>query len=55
MARSISGRYPNMGPIRLLEAGIPLVDTVGPLLLQKVREGDKLRLEGTASTPATAW
>jgi uncharacterized membrane-anchored protein len=45
-ARSISGRYPNMGPIRLLEAGIPLVDTVGPLLLQKVREGDELRLDG---------
>ena len=45
-ARSISGRYPNMGPIRLLEAGIPLVDSVGPLLLQKVREGDELRLDG---------
>ena len=45
-ARSISGRYPNLGPIRLLEAGIPLVDTVGPLLLRKVREGDELRLDG---------
>ncbi|HEX5626935.1 MAG TPA: hypothetical protein VFY08_02830, partial [Actinomycetota bacterium] len=45
-ARSISGRYPNMGPIRLLEAGIPLVDTVGALLLQKVREGEELRLDG---------
>jgi hypothetical protein len=28
-ARSISGRYPNLGPIRLLEAGIPLVDPSG--------------------------
>jgi uncharacterized membrane-anchored protein len=45
-ARSISGRYPNLGPIRLLEAGIPLIDTVGPLLLRKVREGDELRLDG---------
>jgi uncharacterized membrane-anchored protein len=45
-ARSISGRYPNLGPIRLLEAGIPLVDGVGPLLLGKVYEGDQLRLHG---------
>jgi len=45
-ARSISGRYPNLGPIRLLDAGIPLVDAVGPLLLGKVHEGDQLRLDG---------
>ena len=45
-APSISGRYPNLGPLVLLEAGIPLVDSVGPLLLRKVREGDVLRLDG---------
>ena len=45
-SRSISGRYPNLGPIRLLEAGIPLIDTVGPLLMRKVREGDAIRLDG---------
>jgi len=45
-SRSISGRYPNLGPFILLEAGIPLVDSVGPLLLRKVREGDVLRVEG---------
>ena len=45
-ARSISGRYPNLGPLRLIEAGIPLVDAVGPLLLKKVRDGDLLRLDG---------
>ena len=44
--RSITGRYPNLGPLRLLEAGIPLVDSVGPLLLTKVREGEVLRLDG---------
>jgi uncharacterized membrane-anchored protein len=43
---SISGRYPNLGPLILTEAGIPLIDRVGPLLLQKVREGDPLRLDG---------
>jgi len=45
-ARSISGRYPNLGPLILLRAGIPLVDGVGPLLMQKVREGDLVRLDG---------
>lgn len=45
-AASISGRYPNLGPLILLEAGIPLVDHVGPLLLEKVREGDPVRLDG---------
>jgi uncharacterized membrane-anchored protein len=45
-SRSISGRYPNLGPLTLVRAGIPLVDSVGPLLLRKVREGDPVRLEG---------
>jgi uncharacterized membrane-anchored protein len=45
-AASISGRYPNLGPKILEEAGIPLVDGVGPLVLQKVREGEPVRLEG---------
>jgi uncharacterized membrane-anchored protein len=43
-ASSISGRYPNLGPKILEEAGIPLVDGVGPLVLQKVREGEPVRL-----------
>jgi uncharacterized membrane-anchored protein len=45
-APSISGRYPNLGPLILAEAGIPLIDRVGPLLVRKIREGDHLRLEG---------
>jgi len=45
-ARSISGRYPNLGPLILIEAGVTLVDGVGPLLLRKVREGQSLRLDG---------
>jgi uncharacterized membrane-anchored protein len=45
-ASSISGRYPNLGPLILIEAGVPLVDRVGPLVMQKVREGDLLRLQG---------
>lgn len=45
-ARSISGRYPNLGPLVLVEAGVPLIDSVGPLLLRKVREGSPIRLDG---------
>lgn len=44
-APSISGRYPNLGPLILMESGVPLVDGVGPLLLSKVREGSHVRLE----------
>jgi uncharacterized membrane-anchored protein len=45
-ARSISGRYPNLGPLILVEHGIQLIDGVGRLLLTKVREGDLIRIEG---------
>jgi uncharacterized membrane-anchored protein len=45
-SRSITGRYPNLGPLILARAGIPLVDGVGRLLMQKVREGDPVRVEG---------
>ena len=45
-APSISGRYPNLGPERLLAAGIPLIDDAGPDLLCKVSEGMTVRLEG---------
>src|SRR5689334_1637533 len=43
---SISGRYPNLGPQVLIEAGIPLVDDVGPEVFDQVREGQPVRLDG---------
>ena len=43
-APSISGRYPNLGPLRVVGAGIPLVDEVGSDLLDRVEEGDLLRV-----------
>jgi len=43
---SITGRYPNLGPLILVQAGVPLVDSVGSLVMRKVREGDRVRLEG---------
>jgi uncharacterized membrane-anchored protein len=44
-APSISGRYPNLGPMILEDAGVPLIDRVGTLVLQKLHEGDPIRLE----------
>jgi uncharacterized membrane-anchored protein len=35
VAPSISGRYPNLGPQLLVEAGVPLVDDVGPDVFTK--------------------
>ncbi|MFJ6677219.1 putative cytokinetic ring protein SteA [Actinosynnema sp. NPDC091369] len=41
---SISGRFPNLGPELLVEAGVPLIDGVGTAVLREVRDGTKLRL-----------
>jgi uncharacterized membrane-anchored protein len=43
---SVSGRYPNLGPGILLEAGIPLIDNVGDHVFTRVHEGDRLILDG---------
>jgi uncharacterized membrane-anchored protein len=45
-ARSITGRYPNRGPQLLVEAGVPLVDDVGPEVFDRVQEGQRVRLDG---------
>jgi uncharacterized membrane-anchored protein len=41
---SISGRYPNDGPIRIVAAGIPLLDAVGSEIMDQIREGEVLEL-----------
>jgi uncharacterized membrane-anchored protein len=43
-AASISGRYPNLGPEILVDAGVPLVDEVGPDVLTALHEGEVVRL-----------
>lgn len=45
---SISGRYPNTGPGILLEAGIPILDRVGPDIMDAIKEGDEVRIQGNA-------
>ena len=45
-APSISGRYPNLGPGILVEAGIPLIDGVGKEVFTRLKEGVSGRVEG---------
>ncbi|WP_371404058.1 putative cytokinetic ring protein SteA [Kribbella sp. NBC_00662] len=45
VADSISGRYPNLGPEILVEAGIPLVDGVGREVFSILHEGEHVRLD----------
>ena len=44
-ARSTSGRYPNLGPDILLDAGVPLVDDVGPDVMAALKDGDRAHLD----------
>lgn len=65
--QSTSGRYPNLGPEIVVAAGIPLVDSLGPDLVPRLSEGDRIRVDdagvvyrgqtalaaGTVQTPET--
>lgn len=44
VAAGISGRYPNLGPQIILEAGVPFVDNATPELFERVKDGDIVRL-----------
>jgi uncharacterized membrane-anchored protein len=45
VAKSVTGRYPNLGPQLLLDAGIPLVDDVGREVLSRIADGSTVRLD----------
>lgn len=45
VGESITGRYPNLGPELLVEAGVPVLDGVGPEVFERVSEGQYVRLE----------
>jgi uncharacterized membrane-anchored protein len=45
-APSISGRYPNLGPEILVDAGIPLIDNVGKDVMHDLHEGQQVRIDG---------
>lgn len=44
-ASSITGRYPNLGPEILVEAGVPLVDNVGKDVMLELKDGQVARLD----------
>lgn len=45
-AMSVSGRYPNLGPLLLCQAGIPLVDDVGSAVMESLHEGAPITVDG---------
>src|SRR5437016_11670864 len=45
VARSATGAYPNLGPLVLTAAGIPLIDAVVPDLFDIVRDGDIIEID----------
>jgi uncharacterized membrane-anchored protein len=48
VAPSISGRYPNLGSQILVEAGIALIDDVGPEIFARLSEGERVRVDGSS-------
>jgi uncharacterized membrane-anchored protein len=45
-ADSISGRYPNLGPLLVCAAGIPLIDGVGPDVMAAIGDGQVVTING---------
>jgi len=45
-ARSSSDRYPNMGPLLLVQAGVLLIDAPGAPLFDKLKDGDAVVVRG---------
>ncbi|MFL5873886.1 MAG: putative cytokinetic ring protein SteA [Solirubrobacterales bacterium] len=43
---SSQGRYPNAGPLMLAGAGIRLIDAPGAGLFDRLKDGDRVRIEG---------
>ncbi len=45
---SLTGRYPNTGPLLLVQAGIRVLDGVGPAIMEDLAEGTTVELAGDA-------
>jgi uncharacterized membrane-anchored protein len=45
-AKSISGRYPNVGPRIIVDANILLLDDVGPSVFEVLQDGDTIVIDG---------
>ena len=46
LSPSSDGSYPNVGPLTLVRAGVPLVDVEDQALFERLRDGDPLVLDG---------
>jgi len=49
-ACSVTGNYPNLGPLMIVASGIPILDEVGQAIFDKVHEGDHVLVSGEAVT-----
>ena len=45
-AKSFTGRYPNLGPLQIVRAGVILVDDVGVGVLERITEGGVVTVDG---------
>ena len=52
-AESSTGRYPNLGPLLLCTAGIPLIDAAGPNVMS-LTEGERVQIEDGRVTRVSA-
>ena len=55
VAASTSGRYPNAGPQILVDAGIALIDAIGPVLFEDLRDGEIITLDGATVLREGTW
>lgn len=42
--KSMSGRYPNLGPGKLCDAGVYILDDVGDIVMTSIKEGDEVEI-----------
>lgn len=45
-SKSISGAYPNIGPLLLSRGGVQILDNVGPAVFERLSEGDRIVVQG---------
>jgi uncharacterized membrane-anchored protein len=46
VAQSVSGRFPNPGPLELVRSGVTLIDAPGAPLFEQIRDGDVISVRG---------
>jgi uncharacterized membrane-anchored protein len=45
---SVTGRYPNVGPLALVRGGVQLIDVAGAPLFEEVKDGESLVVRGSS-------